>query len=371
MDLFVYGTLRDHDMMAAVAGEGPLKPDVARLPNLQVRPLNGTPVPFIEVGPGAAKGVVWSDLNETQVARIDLYEGAFDYTRTPVVVIVNGEEHMAEMYMPPKNSEAGPGDWFLHDWQRNNKKASVLTAEEIFSQTPLPTAAELRVKWPMIDMRSWAKVRAREKHPVAQIRHVPTKEDVKILKRHNAHGDFFRLQAFDVDYLRFDGKRSGRLQREVFLGIDASLVLPYDPKRDIVLLVEQMRMGPAARADRNPWVLEPVAGMLDPGETPEQAALRETQEEAGLKDVQLEKISSFYPSPGSSTDFFHAFIGICDIPDTGSYTGGLISEAEDLRLHPLPFEDALSLARKGEITAGPLMMMLYWLALHREDLRAG
>ncbi len=52
--------------------------------------------------------------------------------------------------------------------------------------------------------------------------------------------------------------------------------------RDRVLLLEQMRAGPMLRGDANPWMLEPVAGMIDAGETPIRPALRECAEEAGL-----------------------------------------------------------------------------------------
>ncbi|MCB2157335.1 MAG: NUDIX domain-containing protein, partial [Rhodobacteraceae bacterium] len=45
--------------------------------------------------------------------------------------------------------------------------------------------------------------------------------------------------------------------------------------RDRVLLIEQFRMGPYARGDAEPWLIEAIAGRVDPGETPEDAARRE------------------------------------------------------------------------------------------------
>ena len=73
----------------------------------------------------------------------------------------------------------------------------------------------------------------------------------------------------------FGGGQSAPLLREVFVATDAALVLPYDPLRDRVLLVEQFRMGPYGRGDPRPFLLEPVAGRIDAGETPEEAARRE------------------------------------------------------------------------------------------------
>lgn len=60
------------------------------------------------------------------------------------------------------------------------------------------------------------------------------------------------------------------------------IVLPYDPIHDRVLLVEKFRAGPFARQGENPWCLEPIAELMDQGETPEEAGLREAHEEAGL-----------------------------------------------------------------------------------------
>ena len=93
--------------------------------------------------------------------------------------------------------------------------------------------------------------------------------------------------------------------------------------------------------------------------------MRETAEEAGLQGVTLRPMFSFYPSPGASTDHFYCYLGLANLPDLASYTGGLAGESEDLRLHVLPFDDALALLDSGEINAGPLIAMLLWLGRER------
>jgi nudix-type nucleoside diphosphatase (YffH/AdpP family) len=160
------------------------------------------------------------------------------------------------------------------------------------------------------------------------------------------------------------------LQREVFVATDAALVLPYDPMRDRVLLVEQFRMGPYGRGDPRPWMLEPVAGRIDGGETPEEAAHRECLEEAGLSLRGLERISSHYCTPGYSTEVFHIFLGICDLPDTDKGQGGLATEHEDIRTHVIDFERAMTLLQTGEANNGPLVLSLIWLQRERARLRA-
>jgi nudix-type nucleoside diphosphatase (YffH/AdpP family) len=184
------------------------------------------------------------------------------------------------------------------------------------------------------------------------------------------HVGYFRSEARRLRYPNFGGGMSDEVRREVFVATDAALVLPYDPVRDRVLLVEQFRMGPYGRGDPRPWMLEPVAGRVDPGETPEDAARRECAEEAGLTDIRLERIGSYYCTPGYSTEYFHNYVGIADLPDDLPRFGGLELEAEDIRLHLLDFAAAMHLIETGEADNGPLILSLMWLARERDRLRA-
>jgi ADP-ribose pyrophosphatase len=113
-----------------------------------------------------------------------------------------------------------------------------------------------------------------------------------------------------------------------------------------------------------------VAGRVDPGETPDQAAHREAGEEAGLVLRHLERISSSYPSPGSTSEFFHIFVGLCDLPDRSADLGGVASEDEDIRSHILPFAQFQDLLDRDLLTVGPLVLAGHWLARHRARLRA-
>jgi nudix-type nucleoside diphosphatase (YffH/AdpP family) len=200
------------------------------------------------------------------------------------------------------------------------------------------------------------------------LRHSPARGDVTILADHGLWGEFFKLRRVTVAHKRFDGASSGPLPREGFIGTDAALLLAYDPAHETVLMVEQFRVGLALRQDANPWSLEPVAGIVDGGETPEDAARREAAEEAGIEAGALVPMFDFYPSPGASTDHFYCFATVTDLGPPRSYFGGLDAEAEDLRLHIVPLARALDLIETGEITAGPLITMLYWLDRNRARL---
>ncbi len=371
MDIFIYGTLQSSALRGAVAGGAPLDPIPAELDGYAVLPVAGDVVPLIRVAAGAVtQGAVLSGITDAQLARLDAYEGAFGYRLIDVAVRTQAGTHAVKMYLPPDDIAVGQGDWSLAAWTATHEIPAVFAATELFAHQPPLSHRQIRARWHMFEKRAWAKYRAQNQALPATIRHNAQSDDVTIVSQQPPQGYFFGMQAVHIQHRQFDGTQSAVLPREVFVGIDASLVLPYDSARDRVLLVEQVRMGAVIRQDPQPWMLEPIAGMVDARETPREAALRESIEEAGITQMDLRHISSFYPSPGSSTDYFHAYLGLCDLPDAHASFGGLETEAEDIRLHLVDFAQALALVRTGEINAGPLVMMLYWLAAERDTLRA-
>jgi nudix-type nucleoside diphosphatase (YffH/AdpP family) len=191
----------------------------------------------------------------------------------------------------------------------------------------------------------------------------------EIMDRQRSYAHFFALDDMQVRHERFDGTMTEPLDRAVFIAADAAIMLPYDPIRDRVLLVEQIRMGPLARGDTSVWQLEPIAGHVDPGETPEQAVQREALEEAGLTVQFLEKVAEVYASPGNSTEFYYIFMGLADLPDGAQGAGGLASEGEDIRSHILSFDELMALVGNFDAANAPLVLAAYWLAHNRARLR--
>jgi len=233
----------------------------------------------------------------------------------------------------------------------------------------VPVAA-MAARRQMILARAEARIAARAAPAPAALRSATRREAVEEAACETTHDGFFLTRRYRLRHPRFDGGQSPELLREVFVATDAALVLPYDPVRDRVLLVEQFRMGPYGRGDALPWLLEPVAGRVDGGETPEACARRECAEEAGLDLRRLEKISSHYCTPGYSTEMFHLFLGLCDLPEAGQGRGGLAAENEDIRTHVIGFKAAMALVTSGEANNGPLVLGLLWLERERARLRA-
>ena len=163
---------------------------------------------------------------------------------------------------------------------------------------------------------------------------------------------FFSVEEHDLTYQKFNNEQSNVVTRSTLVSSDAVIVLPYDPINDRILLIEQFRAGPYVKGDENPWVLEPIAGLIDEGETPESAGIREAQEEAHLEIKRLELVARSYPSPGISTEFFHQYIGIVSLPEETNLVSGLESEAEDIRSHIFSYEEFYKMIVGGEMNVG-------------------
>lgn len=196
----------------------------------------------------------------------------------------------------------------------------------------------------------------------------PSRPDVELTEATLVGESYGRLVRYRLRHKVFNGGWSEEMARDCFDSGHAVIVLPYDPKRDEVVLIRQFRTGPWA-AGAEPWTLECVAGRLDKdGVSREYIAKAEAREEAGLTVLALEPIPGFFTSPGIFAEHLSAFCG--RIEETSAGIHGLASEHEDIRAETYKAPHAIEMALQGAITAGPSLVCLYWLALNRERLRA-
>ena len=194
-----------------------------------------------------------------------------------------------------------------------------------------------------------------------------TPSAVDVVRREKCYQGFYQLDRLHLRHELFAGGMSNEISREVFVRHDAVCMLPYDPQRDEVVLIEQFRVGVLGKT-ANPWLIELVAGLIDKDEQPEEVAHREAQEEAGLTISALWPMTRYFPSPGGSTEFVHLFLGRCDSRGVGGLHG-LVEEGEDIRVSVWAFEDALQAVRDGRISNAASIIALQWLALNRVEVR--
>jgi ADP-ribose pyrophosphatase len=191
--------------------------------------------------------------------------------------------------------------------------------------------------------------------------------DWRILARAPAHQGFFRLDRLTLQHRRFDGDWTPPLEREVFERGDGVAVLPYDPIRDRVILIEQFRVG-ALKDPSGPWLIEIVAGIRDPGESPRAVAHRELHEEIGASGEPIEAIASFYVSPGGTSESISLFWARVDA-DRIHGVHGLADEHEDIRVLNWPWAKAWAEMGQGRIRTAPAVIALQWLERERDRLR--
>ena len=217
-------------------------------------------------------------------------------------------------------------------------------------------------------VRAASRFRAQAAAPTT-LRRATAAGDIVTHARRLPYAQFFAVEEYDLSWRRFDGAHSPTTTRAAFVSGDAVTVLPYDPKRDLVLVVEQIRAGPFARGDRQSWQIEAIAGRVDPFEMPEQAARREAVEEAGLTLTELIPVAQYYPSPGAKTEFLYSYVALTHVPDGCAGVFGLAEEAEDIRGHLISFDRLMALVASGEIANAPLILTALWLQRERARLR--
>ena len=181
---------------------------------------------------------------------------------------------------------------------------------------------------------------------------------------------FFRMDVLTLRHTRHDGSMSPEIRREMFERGHAAAVLPYDPVRDEVLLIEQFRPGPLAAGDADPWLVEIIAGMIDKeGEAPEDVVRREAVEEAGITLGDLERVSDTYMTPGACTERITVYCGLCDLSGAGGIFG-LDTEHEDIRAFTSPVETVREALQQHSYRNAITVIALQWLLLNRDRLRA-
>jgi ADP-ribose pyrophosphatase len=190
----------------------------------------------------------------------------------------------------------------------------------------------------------------------------------EILERRRLFDGFYAFDQLVIRHERFAGGWSPPLRRELLVQRHAVAVLPYDPRADVVVLIEQFRTG-AIDAEEGPWLLEAVAGLCEPGEAPEHVARREMREEAGLEAGRLLPIGRYRSSPGGTSELVDVFVAEVSAPrEAGIF--GLDCEHEDIRTVPVAAEDAFAALAEGRIVAATAVVPLLWLKAHRPQLRA-
>lgn len=339
----------------------------ATLPDFRVATAKDQDFPLLHEDAGHMAEGALIEVEADGAERLDFYEGLYSYTRRTVTIGVGQDVQEAEIYWAEPDRWQVGAEWSLEVWQAKWGAITSRAATEAMAAFGVQPPADVGRRWGMIKSRAQADLDTQKWRRPRTIGTRIGAETVTIDGHDYSHLGFFTFEDVRLTHPRFDGGAMS-VDRAVFRAGQAVTVLPYDPVHDAVLLVEQFRPAPFLQCDPDPWLLEPVAGIVDAGESPVECAHREALEEAGLTLQKLHFVARHYPSPGATAQQLHSYIGIADLAEVGEI-GGLADEGEDIRIHVVPYQAAQDALASGEIVVAPLILSLQWLALHRDRLR--
>ena len=194
--------------------------------------------------------------------------------------------------------------------------------------------------------------------------------------KHRLLDAFFAVDEYTVSHERFDGEMSPERPILVFERGDAVAALLYDPDRRVVITVNQFRLPTHEKGRGRGWLIEAVAGMIptdDEGnakETPFQALVREVQEETGYRLTHATPVSTFFSSPGGSTELIHLFFAEVRSTDKASQGGGVVDEGEDIQIVEFAVDDFFQRLTAGEFEDPKLIIAGQWFMARRAAMLA-
>ena len=183
----------------------------------------------------------------------------------------------------------------------------------------------------------------------------------KIINKKNLYSGFFSLNKYKFIHKKHDGEWTGAIEREVFSGAHVAALLPYDPIKKEIILIQQFRAAVLSRFDES-YLYEIAAGIIDDGENPEETAVRECFEETGSEVKKILPIQSYFPAPGGSEEYYHLYLGEIQAFD-GERIRGLEKENEDILVKSFKIEDVRKMLKEKKIINGLTLVALQWFFL--------
>ncbi|MHA7100511.1 NUDIX domain-containing protein [Roseivirga pacifica] len=185
-------------------------------------------------------------------------------------------------------------------------------------------------------------------------------ERIKIINEKVISDRWFTLKDISFDYTKNNGEVQ-RQDRVVYHKDNYSAILLYNSNKNSIILTKQFRMPAYINTPADGFVIEVCAGMLD-NDSPEEAVIREAEEETGYRVKQVQKVFECYTSPGTLSELAHLYVG--EYEDNMKVTeGGGTDADEDIEVLETPFRAALEMVKTGEIKDAKTIMLIQYAQL--------
>ena len=173
-----------------------------------------------------------------------------------------------------------------------------------------------------------------------------------------------KLEDINFDYT-FKNGISKNLTFEIYGKSDGVAILLYNTVSNKVILSKQFRAPVYMHSISNGFSIEVVGGAIDKNESPEKAAIRETEEEVGYKIKSVKKVSTVFLSPGIINEKVHLFVGEYTADDKTKHGGGVAAEDEEIEVLETDFSEALQMIENEEIIDARTIMLLQYLQINK------
>jgi nudix-type nucleoside diphosphatase (YffH/AdpP family) len=188
-------------------------------------------------------------------------------------------------------------------------------------------------------------------------------EKIKIVKEELLSDNWYSLKKYTYEIFKDDGSKQQQT-REVYDRGNGAAILLYNKEFKTVILTRQFRLPSFVNGNDKGLLIEACAGLLDQ-DNPEEAIIRETEEETGYRIQAVQKIFEAYMSPGSVTEILYFFIAEYQPAMKVHEGGGIELEQEDIEVLEMEFEKAFAMIGSGEIRDAKTIMLLQYLKINR------
>lgn len=196
----------------------------------------------------------------------------------------------------------------------------------------------------------------------------PKKPTARILSKELKYDGFLKMFSATIEFDRHEGGTQV-IKRDIMDRGHAVAVLAYDPVRDEIALVNEMRPGALWAGDAC-YTDNLIAGNIEKDETAIVAATRETEQETGLelKNPILVHPGAFVSSGGTS-EKIAIVAGIVDTSNVNGTVHGCVNENENIKVTVLKAEEFIRQVTTGHINDLKTLVAGYWLIENRPKLK--
>ncbi|MEJ7680064.1 MAG: NUDIX domain-containing protein [Segetibacter sp.] len=154
------------------------------------------------------------------------------------------------------------------------------------------------------------------------------------------------------------------VSREVYLSSNGATVLLYNIEKSTIILTRQFRLPTYLNKDKTGMLIEVCAGIVEENENPQEAIIREIEEETGYRVQDVKKVFEMYMTPGSVAEMVYFFVAEYTPQQKISDGGGLEDESEDIEVIELTFEEAYDKIKSGEIKDAKTALLLQYAKIN-------